>query len=73
MKHYMPSDTGSIWIPGPHWDWFKLAREAQNMRDRDSTPIIIPPVIEKIENPITVHKILIKAIEDGKKLKWNFS
>ena len=73
MKHYMPSNTGSIWIPGPHWDWFKLAREAQRMRAAQATPIIIPPVIENIENPITVHKILIKAIEHGKKLKWKFS
>ena len=67
MEYYKNSDTGSFYIPGPHWDWYKM---------HQSKAIInypIPQDIKHIEDPITVHQILTEAIEAGKKRKWNFS
>ena len=66
MEYYKNSDTGSFYIPGPHWDWYKHQRTA-------IINLPIPQDIKHIEDPITVHKILIDAIEAGKKRKWNFS
>ena len=66
MEYYKNSDTGSIYIPSPHWDWYYHQRKAMF-----NYPI--PPDIKHIKDPITVHKILIEAIETGKKRKWNFS
>ena len=66
MEYYKNSDTGSFYIPGPHWDWYKHQRKA-------IINLPIPQDIKHIEDPITVHKILLEAIEVGKKRKWNFS
>lgn len=66
MEYYKNSDTGSIYIPGPHWDWYKALRY-------DNIPFTIPPDIKQIKDPITVHKILLEAIESGKKINWKFS
>ena len=66
MEYYKNSDTGSFYIPGPHNDWYHHQRKALFHYP-------IPPDIKHIKDPITVHKILLEAIEAGKKIKWNFS
>ena len=59
LKYNRASDTGSIYIPSPHWDRLFLGSRR-----------VLYPDIKGIKDPFKVYDILKEAIEVGKRSKW---
>ena len=66
VKYNKFTDTGSIYIPSPHWYRFGFAQSRMMSGNR----AIIDPDIKDIKEPHKVYDILIEAIATGKALKW---
>ena len=82
MTHNKATDTGSIYIPTPHWDRFSSHKfDSVTPYDRDKVILtqsrmrilgkaIIDPDIKGIKDPHKVYDILKEAIATGKARKW---
>ena len=77
MKYNKATDTGSIWIPTPHWHRFGSVTPAGHNRPTitQSRMVIfgkpiVDPDIEGIKEPHKVYDILVEAIATGKSTNW---
>ena len=65
MKYNKARNTGSIYIPSPHWDRIIFYK--------DDIPRARIPDLKNIKDPLQVYNILLEALEVGRKLNWKFS
>ena len=68
VKYNKHNNTGSIYIPTPHWNRIANVQSRMEVGGR----AIIDPDIKGINNPHKVYDILVDAIARGKTLNWQF-